>query len=94
VKKKKTLEEAAESRSSDPAWLPEKTTPVEQVKDHFYSYAEPHVGPSEEPRWIITEEAFEALIGKALEMEKWRERALFKRGQRRGKPVKDSNPIR
>lgn len=94
MKKKEILEEAAESRSSDLAWLPEKTTPVELVKDHFYSYAEPHVGPSEEPRWIITEEAFEALIGKALEMEKWRERALFKRGQRRGKPVKDSNPIR
>ncbi len=69
MKKKKTLEEAAESRSSDLAWLPEKTTPVEQVKDHFYSYAEPHVGPSEEPRWIITEEEFEAIIAKAQELE-------------------------
>jgi hypothetical protein len=45
-------------------------TAVEIIREHFYTYAEPYNGFSEEPKWTISEEDFEKLIQQAKEMEK------------------------
>jgi len=45
-------------------------TAVEIIREHFYTYAEPYNGFSEEPKWTISEEDFEKLIQQAKEIEK------------------------
>jgi len=45
-------------------------TAIEIIREHFYTYAEPYNGFSEEPKWTISEEDFEKLIQQAKEMEK------------------------